>query len=1095
MRLLPVFALVACLAPGLFVTAQTPVPGRHELNSLGEREATPSTTTASETFSDTASPSVTESAITHSNSTATSNATLPASTTIAKNSTSPDALPIQPTVTPALGIGGFILIVAGAILAVIGIRNLRVQVFLSTAFLTSLGVTVLIVYVMSPPVRVAVQGAYLVAVFFTGITFGALAIVFKELTEGLGCLLGGFCSSMWLLSLKPGGLLTTTDSKSGFIGAISVAFYALSFSHHTRPYGLIVSTGISGGTAVALGIDCFSRAGLKEFWLYIWSLNDNIFPLNTNTYPITRNIRVELAATVIIAILGVVSQLRLWKVVRERRRKEKEKRDEEQKKKEQAEAELGRKLEEENLQERKEWEARYGDAGPAAGVSELADDTKYQAHEMDAMEKGEAYDLKSIAETSEGSYRCSDCREREANGDAGSDVTGATEGDFDHEPAGTAKEVSDKLKEESGPLPIKVFDGAAAAKIKDDKSSDMTAVIGSDTATIRSKRLSGPSCMQRTSRNDELPISQSQEALVSVDDGTSSVQGTIDEGGEDSECPTAHHDSRGLTENAPERDEKPYVSEQEQQQEQAEQQSHGRQSPINDNLAEVDTERGSEEEQPTAIKEEESGKADTQEGLDANLHTAASETSLTMVNRQSHGSTRHGSDVVKGEDKQEGPSSTSDERPGQSVTEKESQPEVVTRDTETAAADLKDLDCDSPHSGGPEKTDIITDSQDEKSRAEDLSPPSSQSGNGKKRKASHDKRKSPEPQPRIKPEPIKLEPPKLSEDTVRELPKRTSKVVQSYRTNEWAKHLADAEAPELEPIKPVEEEPEYSPDAEEAAAPVNVEELLQTPFNAQPPPAVEPRVQDIPSRRESRRVSSGSHMDHIKKKTPHSPPQTAQPRFSNGYHSSALFGGPAVMEPSQDETEAAKPQWRGPAPLIAVREDMMRNRLSSFSLNIDPYSRTSPGQVPIERLQRSSSYRLHDGADDMPLSQRRAMLSQQTVASPLPVHAPYSTSPRNHANGPSPTNTPAAMAAWRESVQEDLRDRRNPLGKQGNSVAPTGPQDRTPPSYNQSQQRTSSPINIGNAIAEGMQRGDMSELHREAMRRMQAKANKTVNRA
>lgn len=123
---------------------------------------------------------------------------------------------------------------------------------------------------MSPPVTNAVQGAYLVAVFFTGLTFGALAIVFKELTEGLGCLLGGFCFSMWLMALKPGGLLTKTSSKCGFIAAITVGVYVLSFSQYTRTYGLIVSTAFSGGAALALGIDCFSRAGLKEFWLYIW---------------------------------------------------------------------------------------------------------------------------------------------------------------------------------------------------------------------------------------------------------------------------------------------------------------------------------------------------------------------------------------------------------------------------------------------------------------------------------------------------------------------------------------------------------------------------------------------------------------------------------------------------------------------------------------------------------------------------------------------------------------------------------------------------------------------------------------------------------
>ena len=123
---------------------------------------------------------------------------------------------------------------------------------------------------MSPPATNAVQGAYLVAVFFTGVTFGALAIVFKELAEGLGCLLGGFCFSMWLMTLKPGGLLTETGSRSGFIAAITAVGYAFSFSQYTRTYGLIVSTAFSGGTALVLGVDCFSRAGLKEFWLFIW---------------------------------------------------------------------------------------------------------------------------------------------------------------------------------------------------------------------------------------------------------------------------------------------------------------------------------------------------------------------------------------------------------------------------------------------------------------------------------------------------------------------------------------------------------------------------------------------------------------------------------------------------------------------------------------------------------------------------------------------------------------------------------------------------------------------------------------------------------
>lgn len=168
----------------------------------------------------------------------------------------------------------------------------RTHIFLPTSFSAALGVTVsssaltqaklwivltevqvLIVYVMNPPVSNAVQGGYLVAVFFTGAVFGGLALIFKEITEGLGCLLGGFCIGMWLLTVKSGGLLTDGGQITGFLVAFTVGFWSLSFSHYTRFHGSMVCTAFSGATAIALGIDCYSRAGLKEFWAYIWGKN------------------------------------------------------------------------------------------------------------------------------------------------------------------------------------------------------------------------------------------------------------------------------------------------------------------------------------------------------------------------------------------------------------------------------------------------------------------------------------------------------------------------------------------------------------------------------------------------------------------------------------------------------------------------------------------------------------------------------------------------------------------------------------------------------------------------------------------------------
>lgn len=124
---------------------------------------------------------------------------------------------------------------------------------------------------MNPPVSNAIQGAYFVAACMTGILFGIGSLVFQEITEGLGCLLGGFCLGMWFLVLRPGGLIHSSSGVIAFVVAFTLAGYALAFSSYTRPHGLIWSTSFAGATIIVLGVDCFSRAGLKEFWLYIWS--------------------------------------------------------------------------------------------------------------------------------------------------------------------------------------------------------------------------------------------------------------------------------------------------------------------------------------------------------------------------------------------------------------------------------------------------------------------------------------------------------------------------------------------------------------------------------------------------------------------------------------------------------------------------------------------------------------------------------------------------------------------------------------------------------------------------------------------------------
>jgi hypothetical protein len=162
--------------------------------------------------------------------------------------------------------------ITGLAYTLVGIKNKWLYSFFGVAYLVSLATTVLIIYCMNPPVGDGVQGAFLVAVIFAGSLAGGAALVFRDIADGVGCLLGGFCLSMWFLCLKAGGLIPSTVGKSIFIGCMSLAIFSLAISTKTRNYALIGSIPFSGATVTVLGIDCFSRAGLKEFWIYIWGM-------------------------------------------------------------------------------------------------------------------------------------------------------------------------------------------------------------------------------------------------------------------------------------------------------------------------------------------------------------------------------------------------------------------------------------------------------------------------------------------------------------------------------------------------------------------------------------------------------------------------------------------------------------------------------------------------------------------------------------------------------------------------------------------------------------------------------------------------------
>ncbi|KAL7901042.1 hypothetical protein HDV63DRAFT_413678 [Trichoderma sp. SZMC 28014] len=337
----------------------TPQPSvtreRHEDSKQTDVSKESTTTRVSRSTATSSTPTV-QTTVTVPSETPLSNSTL-----FNSNATIPAGqLPIKPVVTPGWGVAGAILLLTGALYTIIGLRNQWINCFFSTAYLTSLGITVLVVYLMNVPVSLAVQGAYVIAVVLSGCVLGAASLIFKELTEGLGCALGGFSFSMWLLCLAPGGLLHDTVGRAVFISCLSVAGFALSFSSYTRDWAMIILMSFGGATVIVLGIDCFSRAGLKEFWAYIWNLNGDLFPLGADTYPITRGIRVEIAVIVIICLVGIVCQMRLWRIVRDRRNTKALKIAEDQRCLQQEEENVGRHIGQQTARERVAWEKVYG---------------------------------------------------------------------------------------------------------------------------------------------------------------------------------------------------------------------------------------------------------------------------------------------------------------------------------------------------------------------------------------------------------------------------------------------------------------------------------------------------------------------------------------------------------------------------------------------------------------------------------------------------------------------------------------------------------------------------------------------------------------
>lgn len=914
------------------------------------------------------------------------------------------------------------------------------------------------------------------AAFITGIIFGGGSVMFTDVTEGLGCLLGGFCLSMWFLVLKSGGLITSTAGKVILIACFTLGAFGLYISHLTRPYGLIGSISFAGATVIVLGIDCFSRAGLKEFWLYLWDLNGDMFPPHYDKpYPITRGIRVEVACVVLLFLLGIMSQMKIWKIIKERRDRNVTAQLEEERDRDQAEENIGRKLEEGNEQERATWEAVYGDKDDAKRQQV---DSGVGTDEPGSVRKGsigaagsrdvrnsvsESVEMSNLEGTNS-SRRVSDDGNQPRNDGRVMTVRVASDDEIQQAPianlapskdvtttsTGTstsqtfhetvhkspgdiliAKDSTDnrsikKVEGSSGPQVVPLpFSVPEPGPRNDDDVSSIATFAASDHLLARtSRRASGHSLLRslsKRSRSDSL----AEEELIPhhEDDRASSVAATIDD---------------------------------------------------------VSTDRDSNE-----------GESSSRSGEPLQPDNGVADGSL---GEPSGVDARSEMEKIKGQGSNGSTPTTND--------------------------------------NGAEASRII--------EGGNLNPFSKGSFAGEKLPGTL--AETIVPQGQVHSIEKSAAPPKASEThrkpaKLTGLPESASRVVMAFRTNEWAKHLETAEPPELPELDDLNtrSHSERMPlAATETPAPLYLKELQQTALTAEPAPistdrSQEPRIdrqsksrdsladhrglqrpmsslRQSPSGNMERSVSQTS-LQSIQSKREHgsstlrlTPSQISLgPSRALRSSSTPLTKSPLIGSPIEEGVESSFPARSTPSPmnLMSQRDSMMRNKASSTSLNRtssrSPQPAGSSDSLPLQNDRLSAL-----DEDNISLSQRKSLLlqqqqqqhqqqQQQKQLAQYPSRPSHSPLPHRSSSASNPRES--TLSAWRSTLRSDLPAQQVVYDIEARRAEMLNEKRRS----STSQQWAA--LEAGrreSGIDRGMRRGDLMDKHREAMRRMQAGANKHV---
>lgn len=753
-------------------------------------------------------------------------------------------------------------------------------------------------------------------------------------------------------------------------------------------------------------------------------LNENIFPLDTNTYPVTKNIKAELAGVVIIAVFGVVSQMRVWKIVKEHRTKSAAQQLEQQQDQEREEESLGRKIEDSFQKERAQWEAAYAgkpmrDSSIRSSITGPKGSTSIQEKELYGNDSLEMVNLTKSGVT------------RSANSDTpngtivtvsvlnddsiqhidehGNPITNKTSGNNDESTRSTLRPSAPPPPPVVIPLPFTIPKGDDAQSEHDNAS--VSAVPDSDqdaghTRRPMSKRISDMSAIRsRISRDATI----SQEALIGAaqvdDDRASSIAATLDD------------DDDGIS-----------------------------LRQLSPSSSAVGTEQEPTSNPAGAVAKDSQG-----------AHSGES----TSVNHVRDNESSNGEGVI---------SRTVEMRADADSPQVQEPLKAITRDSLTISTNPKLGDLHAKRSStrdAPTKTDTVVASAENSSQGQRSNQEVPSHGSQTEHAESH-------------------------VGSLRDgvLPERLSKVALSYRTNEWAKHLEAADRPSLDEIpEPSSPGVILEEGQQELPAPVSAE--IASPLlgsrRASQRTSMESKTYKPNNQGLNRSTSTFSQESLVDQRSLTRSPPVVSPGVLSRSHSGTRLD---VLSPLPSNT------------LMGKRESLIKNRVSSQSFTPN----TSSANLLAEQAEQET----------MSLSQRRQILQQQQT-SPMLQHqasftsqrkAPPSASQKWQKNGLAIKGAPPGFDSHQpkrtRSSQSDQKREQLYAGWRDNMRDVTPPQTAEHAVEQQrqallnerrqrelkKQQREASQQQRASQMDSMMRSGQMLDAHREAMRKMQADANK-----